>query len=83
MEILKIEKRIVEHYIIVRCLSYYSEKNNLFTTSNNLYINLIDSNNYKVIVPIIGYHDSISQMIVNDNKQFLYTFSFNKCLVKL
>ena len=95
LETSKIEKRIDEHCMIVRCLSYFSEKNILLTASDDLHINLIDLNNYKLIVPIVGHHDSISQMIVNDNKKLLYTSSFdgsvkvfdlknsNKCLANL
>ena len=66
--------------MIVRCLCYNKEKNILLTASDDLHINLIDLNNYKLVVPIVGHHDSISQMIVNDNKQLLYSSSFDGCV---
>ena len=73
----KIEKKIEEHCMIVRCLAYNEEKNILLTASDDLHINLIDLKTYKLMSPIVGHNDYISQMIFNENKQILFTCSFD------
>jgi WD40 repeat protein len=73
-------KKIEEHCLTVRCLSYNNFDNILFSASDDLHINVIDLNKFKIESPIVGHKEFISQMIYNEEKKLLYTSSFDGCI---
>jgi len=74
----KFIRKIEEHCLIVRSLCYDNINKFLFSASDDLHINVIDVNSdFKVMSPIVGHKENISNMIYNENKNLLYTCSFD------
>lgn len=68
--------KIGDHCLTVRALAYNAKDNKIFSASDDLHINIIDTNTYKVS-SIVGHKDSISTLIYNEANHLLYSGSFD------
>ena len=71
------ENKIEEHCLLVRNLAFNNKKNILYSASDDLHINQIDTNTLKLFSPMVGHKQPISDMIYNENKEILITSSFD------
>ena len=71
------ERKIEEHCLTVRNLEFNKNKNILYSASDDLHINQIDINTFKLYSPIVGHKEPISDMILNEQKNILITSSFD------
>ena len=71
------ERKIEEHCLTVRNLEFNKNKNILYSASDDLHINQIDINTFKLFSPIVGHKEPISDMILNEQKNILITSSFD------
>ena len=71
------ENKIEEHCLIVRNLAFNNNKNILYSASDDLHINQIDTNTLKLFSPMVGHKEPISDMIYNEKKNILITSSFD------
>ena len=70
------ENKIEEHCLLVRNLAFNNKKNILYSASDDLHINQIDTNTLKLFSPMVGHKEPISNMIYNEKKDILITSSF-------
>ncbi len=71
------ENKIEEHCLLVRNLAFNNNKNILYSASDDLHINQIDTNTLKLDSPMVGHKEPISDMIYNEKKKILITSSFD------
>lgn len=71
------ENKIEEHCLLVRNLAFNKNKNILYSASDDLHINQIDTNTLKLSSPMVGHKEPISDMIYNEKKDILFTSSFD------
>ena len=78
------EKRnkIEQHCLIVRNLAFNNNKKILYSASDDLHINQIDINQIdtkalKLLSPMVGHKQPISDIIYNEKKDILITSSFD------
>ena len=71
------ENKIEEHCLLVRNLAFNNKKNILYSASDDLHINQIDTNTLKLFSPMVGHKQPRSDMIYNENKEILITSSFD------
>ena len=71
------ENKIEEHCLLVRNLAFNNKKNILYSASDDLHINQIDTNTLKLFSPMVGHKHPISDMIYNEKKELLITSSFD------
>ena len=71
------ENKIEEHCLLVRNLAFNNNKNILYSASDDLHINQIDTNTLKLFSPMVGHKEPISDMIYNEKKNLLITSSFD------
>ena len=71
------ENKIEEHCLLVRNLAFNNNKNILYSASDDLHINQIDTNTLKLSSPMVGHKEPISNMIYNEKKKILITSSFD------
>ena len=71
------ERKIEEHCLTVRNLEFNKNKNILYSASDDLHINQIDINTFKLFSPIVGHKEPISDMILIEQKNILITSSFD------
>ena len=71
------ENKIEEHCLLVRNLAFNNKKNILYSASDDLHINQIDTNTLKLFSPMVGHKHPISDMIYNEKKEILITSSFD------
>ena len=71
------ENKIEEHCLLVRNLAFNNNKNILYSASDDLHINQIDTNTLKLFSPMVGHKEPISDMIYNEKKNILITSSFD------
>ena len=61
----------------MRNLAFNNNKNILYSASDDLHINQIDTNTLKLDSPMVGHKEPISDMIYNEKKKILITSSFD------
>jgi WD40 repeat protein len=71
------ENKIEEHCLLVRNLAFNNNKNILYSASDDLHINQIDTNTLKLDSPMVGHKEPISDMVYNEKKKILITSSFD------
>ena len=71
------KEKIEEHCLLVRNLAFNNNKNILYSASDDLHINQIDTNTLKLFSPMVGHKEPVSGMIYNDKKDILVTSSFD------
>ena len=71
------EHKIEEHCLLVRNLAFNRNKNILYSASDDLHINQIDTKTLKLFSPMVGHKEPISNMIYNEKKDILITSSFD------
>ncbi len=69
--------KIEEHCLTVRSLNTDNINNRLISCSDDLHINIYDSNTFKVITPLVGHKDFISSIIVNNDKNVYASSSYD------
>ena len=76
----KFTNKIEEHCLTVRALEYNKNNNQLYSASDDLHINIIDANKFKVVSPMVGHKDNISTLVYNEDKNLLFSGSFDGCI---
>lgn len=71
------ENKIEEHCLLVRNLAFNKNKNILYSASDDLHINQIETKTLKLFSPMVGHKEPISDMIYNEKKDLLFTSSFD------
>lgn len=69
--------KIEEHCLNVRCLVNDWKNNRLLSASDDLHINIYDKATYKVISPLVGHKDFISNVIINNEKNVYASSSYD------
>lgn len=65
LDTLKRVHKIEEHCMTVRALAVDTANQRLISASDDLHINIMDSQNFKIILPLVGHKDFISSLAVN------------------
>jgi WD40 repeat protein len=69
--------KIEDHCKAVRTILYNKESSRLFTASDDMHINVIDSGNYKVLFPLVSHKDSITCLKFITDKNLLVSGSLD------
>jgi WD40 repeat protein len=69
--------KVEEHCLAVRGLVKDHINNRLISASDDLHINILDSQNFKVITPLVGHKDFISAVSICQNSSLYASSSFD------
>jgi len=67
----------IDHCLRVRSLKFDAQSNFLFSASDDLHINIIDPKTFKVVQPLVGHKDCITNIAFNNFYQIFSTCSLD------
>lgn len=67
----------LEHCMAVRTLNMDDNRHYLLSASDDLHITMIDTNTYQAIQSLVGHKDIITGIVVNKEKNFYVSCSFD------